>query len=252
MAKIKLSQIKAILARDLKLKYKRSIFGFAWSVLNPVAFLSIYLFVFSKVLKVDIQNYPLYLVTGMLPWLWISGSLVAGCNCIVNNGGLIRKIGVSPLVFPLTVILVESLNFVVLLPLVMLYSLYVGVAQGVTELLLVIPFFFLQVAILYPFVLILAVANAYVRDIEHILNIFLSIVFYLTPIVYTVQMVPREYSVFFQFNIIASNLDIWRTLLGYSRGDVASDLFLIFSALSIAAVLIFIIRKKINYVSDML
>ena len=103
--------LQTLVARNMKLRYKRSVMGFAWSLLNPLAQLLVFSFVFTTVLPLNIPNYTVFLFTGLLPWTWFSGGLIEATEAIVGNRELIRRPGFPTAVLPVITILSHLVHF---------------------------------------------------------------------------------------------------------------------------------------------
>src|SRR5678815_2710601 len=102
--------IWALAVKDLKLRYKRSVLGFLWALLNPALLMLVLSLVFSTILKQAIPNYPIFLLSVLLPWTFFSQSLSYATESIVGNGDLIKKVRVSKSVFPVAAVVANMIN----------------------------------------------------------------------------------------------------------------------------------------------
>ena len=186
--------------REIRGKYKRTALGQLWSLANPIAAILIYTFVFAFVFQLDapvgdpsgLENYALFLVCGLLPWLFFSRVLGQGVEIIVNNAGLIQKVYFPRVVLPLS--LTSAIFF----------SWMFEMAVLVAALLIVQAFFVLPlVPVVLAYMVVLAVfasgvamvasiINVYFRDMFYLTSVALQFWFYLTPILYPISLVETQ------------------------------------------------------------
>jgi ABC-type polysaccharide/polyol phosphate export permease len=178
-----------LVLRDLVQRYRGSALGFFWTLLNPILFMGVYTLVFSVYLRVDMRHYPLFLVSGMVPWLWFAGSIQQGTGSIVDGRMYVGKAAFAPIVLIFVPIISNLVNFLLTLPflifLVLVYHVGVG-APLVTLPLLIAIQFLLTVAVL----LFMATFNVFFRDLQQLTPIALMLLFYLIPIFYPFSAVP--------------------------------------------------------------
>jgi ABC-type polysaccharide/polyol phosphate export permease len=215
-----------LVLRDLVQRYRGSALGFFWTLLNPILFMGVYTLVFSVYLRVDMRHYPLFLVSGMVPWLWFAGSIQQGTGSIVDGRMYVGKAAFAPIVLIFVPILSNLVNFLLTLPflifLVLIYHVGVG-APLVTLPLLIAIQFLLTVAVL----LFMATFNVFFRDLQQLTPIALMLLFYLIPIFYPFSAVPPAWHAVVLANPFApialayQNLFYWNAwpdfnALGYS------------------------------------
>jgi ABC-2 type transport system permease protein len=185
--------------RELRSKYKRSILGWTWSMLNPLASMLIYTLVFAFFLKIEIPPgqpsglsiFALYLVCGLLPWNYLANGLLSGMESLISNANLIKKV-----YFPREVLVAATIASFLVSFLIEMGVLLVALLVAGNMVLPWLPPLIVIVAIQSVFVLglalLLSVLNVYFRDVRHLVAIALQMWFYLTPIVYPVTLVPRR------------------------------------------------------------
>jgi ABC-type polysaccharide/polyol phosphate export permease len=177
--------IQNMVLQELRVKYQRSILGFFWSLLNPLLMMATLSWVFSYLVK-DFKNYPLFLFAGMVPWGFLSGSLNESAFCIIINEGLIRKIYIPKLVFPIARVLTNLLTFV--LSLAAMYLLMLPMGAGLTPSIICLP---LVIGLFAVFALglslIVATANTFYRDCGHLVSVFLQAWYFATPILFPME-----------------------------------------------------------------
>jgi ABC-type polysaccharide/polyol phosphate export permease len=211
--------IWALALKELKIRYKRSILGFLWALLNPMLLMLVLTVVFSTMLPVQKPHYPIFLLSVLLPWTFFSQSLSYAAESIVGNGDLIKKVRVAKLVFPVAAVVSNMINLLLsFIPLLLIllvmghpfYWTWIYLPVAITALVLLTlgaTFFF-------------AAVNVYYRDVAHILQILLQVWFYLTPIIYSIEFVPEKYRIFFKLNPIVYVLNGFR--LGVYYGMLPS------------------------------
>lgn len=172
-----------MVGQELQVRYQRSVLGFVWTLLNPILMMTVMAIVFSQVLDLELKSYAIYLFAGMLPWSFLSGSLIDCSVCIIINEGLIRKIYLPKLIFPLVRVLINLTTFV--LSLSALFLLAKPLGAKFSWALLMVP---LAVALLAMFALglglIVATMNTFYRDCGHLVTVFLQAWYFATPIIY--------------------------------------------------------------------
>lgn len=184
--------IWALALKDLKIRYKRSVLGFMWALLNPALLMIVLTLVFSTIMKFPIPHYAIFLLSVLLPWTFFSQSLSYAVESIVMNGDLIKKVSIPKLVFPMAALVSNLINL--LLSLIPLAVLVVVMRHPfyATWLFLPVPLVALGIFTL-GMTFLFAAANVYYRDIAHILQVVLSAWFYLTPIIYPLDFLPEKY-----------------------------------------------------------
>ena len=181
--------ILLLVLRDLKVRYKRSALGMAWTLLNPLLQMGVYTLVFSVVMRVDQPDYPVYLMAGLLPWLLLS-SANACSHSLIANQGLIRKVAVPQAVYPLSVVASKLVDVLLsLVPLAIIAAL-MGRPPG-TSWLALVPAFVVVTAFTAGLALIFSSLTVFFHDFKHLLDITFQIWFYMTPIFYPARLVEE-------------------------------------------------------------
>ncbi len=188
--------VAMLVVRDLKARYRGTFLGYLWSLLNPLLLLAVYTAVFTLVIPARASlpvPYPLYLFTGLLPWLFVSGALLDASVVLLDNGPLLKKIVTAPEVFPAVTVLSHLVHHLLALPVLL-----AGMALAAMLGLMTFPW----TVLLLPIVLLLwVVASAglvlgvaalavHFRDIKDLLHNILNLVFFMTPIIYNLEAIP--------------------------------------------------------------
>jgi lipopolysaccharide transport system permease protein len=203
-----------LVIKDLKVRYKSRFLGYVWALANPLAFAFMYWLAFKFIMRMDMANYSLFLITGIFPWIWLSTGAVNGARSFVYNASLIRKANLWRPILPLSCVVQETVHFLFALPVIAAFLFFTGDLPLRASWLWQIPLLIaLQVAFAYPIALSLAVTSVYVRDIEFLVGIGFSLLFFATPMVYPITMVPEEYRGWFELNPLHALIDSWRSVL---------------------------------------
>jgi ABC-type polysaccharide/polyol phosphate export permease len=178
--------------RDLRAKYKGSLLGVAWSLAHPLMLTAIYLLVFSVLWKtIDIEHYPLYLLTGLAPWIFFSTSLQAAARSLLDMAELVKKVRFPRQLVAFSVVATQLVSFGVMLAILIVLNAAVRPETRDTVV-LAIPLAALFVALVAGLALAIACANVVLRDVEHLLSALLLPWFFLTPILYRLDDLPGE------------------------------------------------------------
>ena len=175
--------------RDLRLRYRGTYIGFLWTLLNPVVYMAIYTLVFGFMLNVGTQRYPIYLLAALVPWTWLSNSLSQGVTAIQDG-----RMYVGKTVFPTEAlvavpVLSNMINFFLSLPLLFIVEAIFRVHLGWS--LICLPLIVaIQCVLIYGILLIIATYNVFYRDIQQLIGLLLTFLFFVNPIFYTLGQVP--------------------------------------------------------------
>ncbi|MDE0801914.1 MAG: ABC transporter permease [Acidimicrobiales bacterium] len=206
--------------RELRGRYKRSVLGWGWSIINPVFNLIIYTVVFSLFLRVEppvgdpsgIHNYSLFLMCGLLPWLFVTNSVGGASGVLVANEGLITKVYFRRWTLPASVVL-ASLSSLAIELAVLAVALLIAGNMVLPWLIVVIPIMLLQAAFVLGLSLATSISNAYLRDVSHFVAIFLNAWFYATPILYPLEIIPGWAQQIQRLNPMFHFVDAYRAVL---------------------------------------
>jgi ABC-type polysaccharide/polyol phosphate export permease len=203
--------IGALVARDLKVRYRRSAIGLVWTMLQPLLMMLVFQVVFSSVFvfKTEVGNYPVYALAGLLFWNFFSQSIVASMNSLRSNAQLLKKLPVPKAVFPLATVIsgVVNLCFAV----VPLLLVLVVTGHPLTPAL-----FFLPVAIFLAALftlgagLLLSPLAVFFSDTVELIGVLLTAVMYMTPVIYPKEIVPEKYLWLVRYNPLRSILEVFR------------------------------------------
>ncbi|KXG78351.1 Teichoic acid translocation permease protein TagG [Fervidicola ferrireducens] len=203
--------LKNLVSKELRARYKGSILGFFWTFFNPLLMLIVYSFVFSFVMRSGIKNYAMFLFVALLPWNYLSSSILQGAASLVQNASLIKKVYFPREVLPLSVVLANLINYLlsllILMPALMLFKIRLTWALLAFPLVLLV-----ETVLVASLTLLVSVGNVYFRDLEHITGVFMTAWFFLTPVVYSADTVPPNAKKFFSLNPAAHIIEAYRDI----------------------------------------
>ena len=216
--------LEELTKREIKQRYKQSILGYAWVILNPLIQMIVMAFVFSKILRIANLGvpYPIFLYAGLLPWTLFSNSLMSSVNALVGNGGLLTKIYFPRQIFVQSTILAKIVDFFLASTVFILFMIFYRLPVNL-NVLWFIPIFIIQNFFTYGISLLAAAFNLFYRDIQYLLGLLLLVWMYLTPVIYPVEMFLPQYRFIFQLNPMAVFLNAYRqVILGGSSPNLVS------------------------------
>lgn len=238
--------------RDFSLRYKRSVLGIVWSLLVPLAQLVVLVFIFQSVVPLNIEAYPAFVFVALMPWAWFSTSVGSASSLFIANRDLMRQPDFSPLLLTLVNTLSNMLTYLVALPLVvgMLYFYHIAP----TPALLLLPVLLLLQALLTTGLsLIVATLNVFYRDVQHIVAVVLTLLFYLTPVFYRAQSVVERFSLIYTVSPLAALIAAYRAIFFYGTLPSWPSLtFVGLSGLALAAVGYLIFLWRAHEIVDLL
>ena len=204
--------LRELLVREIKLRYERSFLGVAWSILNPLAQILIFTFLFRFVFRLDIPNYPVFVFTGVLAWNWFRDGLMLTTSAMTSNRELIRQPGFPLPVLPVVTVVTPLIDLLAALPVLVLFLVLGG--GRLTAAILALP---LVMAVEFLLILglgyLLASVHVTFRDMRHVLGVGLMFLFYLTPVFYSADMIPEALQPLYNLNPMAHLIGAYRTIL---------------------------------------
>lgn len=213
-----------LINRDLKLRYKRSLLGIVWTLLNPLTELLVLLFIFRIVLPLNIPNYPSFLFAGILVYGWFQQSLFFAADAIVGNRDLVKQPGFPAAILPVAIVLSNLLHFLLALPILLLFLFFGGIHPSFTMFslpLLIAVQLILTLSLAY----VVAAAHVRFRDTQYLLKVFLQLFFYLSPIFYSASDVPARFKSLYHLNPMVFLIDAYRAVL--MRSEFPDYIFLL-------------------------
>ncbi|MFB3854953.1 MAG: ABC transporter permease [Vicinamibacterales bacterium] len=205
--------VAALAARDLQLRYKGSALGLAWSLMHPLIVAAVYFIAFRFFLRLQIPNYPLFLLTALLPWLFFASALGSATSAVTAHGQLVKKVAFPRGALPASAVAAQFVHFAVgyLVVVPALAAWQVGLAPT----LLAVPVLMICLALFTcGLAFLTATAQVYLRDTRHLVEVALQIWFWATPIVYSLEVADLErYRGWFRVNPLFPFISAFRSAL---------------------------------------
>lgn len=237
--------LKTNVKKDIRGKYKGSFLGVLWSFINPLLSVVVYAIVFRYIMRFNIDNYLIYLISGIIPWTFFTTAINSGMNSILFNADIIKKVYFPNVILPISGVTSCLVNFLISCIIIIIFAFFSDI--GISINLIWLP---LIILIQYIFTLgiafILSAVEIYVRDIEHIINFLISMLFYVTPILYTKDYVPQKFSFLLKINPLSYIIDAYHSVFYYKQAPNLFDLGIIGAISLVILVLGYLVFSKLQ------
>lgn len=237
----------AFVWRDVKVRYKQTLIGAAWTVLQPVLAMLVFTLVFGRLAKVSTGNtpYAVFVYCGLLPWQFFSQGLVRSGNSLVDNRYLVTKVSLPRIILPLAVILAGLPDFAVSLLALIGLMLCFGLSPG-PSILAVLPLLLLATATALGFGLFLSALNARFRDVGYAVPFIAQVWFLLTPVAYPESLIPAQWRLLYNLNPMAGVVEAVRwALLGHGASPwTAAFISLLSVSMLLASAILYFHRAQ--------
>lgn len=208
--------LKSNVRKEIRGKYKGSFLGVLWSFVNPLLMTLVYAIVFPFILRNSQNHYTTFIVIAILPWTWFTTSISQGTNCILMQGQILKKVYFPRIILPLSIVLSTLINFLISCLIILLFLLFSGI--GFSWYILLLPFIvIIQFILTLGIVLITSSIDIYIRDLEYIINFFISMLFYATPVLYSMDMFPKRVQMILHLNPMATIIESYRNIFFYQK-----------------------------------
>jgi lipopolysaccharide transport system permease protein len=238
--------VTVLTQKDLKVRYKSNILGYLWSIGHPLAFAFVFFIAFKVVMKIQIEGYALFLITGLFPWQWFANSVNFSPMVFLNNASIIKKINFPRNVLPLTTVLQDTIHFILSIPVIVLFLYLYHKSPSLSWLYGVPLLLIIQLLMIYGISLAISSINLFFRDLERLTSIFTSMLFYFTPIIYPETMIPERFRHLVNFNPLSPLMVSWRNL--FLKGTLETSALIVSFIYSIAVFLIgYLVYRKLSW-----
>lgn len=208
--------LKTNVKKDIRGKYKGSFLGVLWSFINPLLMTLVYAIVFPFILKSGPEHYTTFIVIAILPWNWFTTVISQGTFCIVGNADIIKKVYFPREILPLSSATSGLVNYIISVPIILIFLLVSGI--GFSWNILWLPLIALtQYLLTIGIILITSAINVYIRDAEYIINFFITMLFYATPVLYVTTLFPEKYRWILYLNPMTTIINSYRDIFYYQR-----------------------------------
>lgn len=209
--------IFSLVRKDLRGRYKGSVLGFLWTFINPLLQLVVYTIVFSHILRAGIDKYYLFLFVALVPWIFFQASIVGGSNSILAHQDLVKKIYFPREVIPISYVTSCLVNMLFSFIIIFMVVAFSGIKLKVLGILCLPLIMFVEYILALGFAMISSAVTVYFRDLEHILSIVSMAWMYLTPIMYSIDMIPENLRNIFMLNPMTPIVSAYRDVLYYGQ-----------------------------------
>ncbi|OGR55049.1 MAG: hypothetical protein A3I11_08510 [Elusimicrobia bacterium RIFCSPLOWO2_02_FULL_39_32] len=200
--------------KEITLKYKRTVLGIFWSLLNPIFSALVFMVAFKIFMRFKIENYTFFLLSALFPWNWFLSSITISARSLVDNVTLIKKVIFPRQYLIISVILAQLVHLFFSMPILFVFSLYSNhgisfLAWGIGIPLIIL----IQFVFTFGVSLIISISNTFYRDIEYLIAVLINLAFWMTPITYPMSSIPEKFRSLFLLNPLTSIMSVWRGLL---------------------------------------
>jgi len=229
--------LKNLVVRDLKVRYRNSVLGFIWSLLNPLLMMVVFTFVFTTLMpQGNFPDFPVFLLAALLPWNWCAAAVMGGTGSLVGNAHLIKKVFFPRELLPISVVLSSMINYLLALPVLFVlialihpgYETSVGLRPILGPSLLWLPLVIVtQFVFLSGLALFLSALNVFFRDTEVIMDVLVTAWFFLTPVVYRLENLAKSTEVIdwmYRLNPMAALIGAYRKILYFGEFGSIQDI----------------------------
>lgn len=208
--------LKTSIKKEFRGKYKKSFLGVLWSFINPLLQLLVYALVFPYIMRVQVENYTMFLVVVLIPWNFFSSTISQSTSIIIASTGIIKKVYFPRVILPIANVTSNLLNFVISSIIVIAALLISGI--GIGQSIIVFPLVLLiQYILSLAISLLLSSVTVYIRDLEYFINVLMMLWFYVTPVLYSIDMIPDKFKNILMLNPMTLIITSYREILYYKR-----------------------------------
>ena len=228
--------VATLAVRDLHSRYKGTTLGILWAVLQPLVLALVYTLAFRYVIRIAIPNYVLHLMAGLIPWLFVSSSISAGALSVTGQAQLVKKVAFPREVLPIATVVAQfslfALAYLIVVPALAAIQVGIGLA------LLALPVIMLLLGVFTGgLALMVSAAQVYARATRHLLDVALQVWFWVTPILYSFDLIPERFRIYFHLNPMTAFVEAHRVIvLDRTIPDARAFLVLVAWAVASAAI----------------
>lgn len=248
--------ISGSVKREFQSRYRNSLLGAAWTVLNPLAMIVVYTVIFSQVMRTRLPGtdnsfaYSIYLCAGVLTWGLFAEIVGRGQNVFLEHANLIKKISFPRICLPIIVVLNAGVNFAIIFGLFVLFLIFSGTFPGISFV-AIFPVLAIQILFAIGLGIVVGVLNVFFRDVGQFFAVLLQFWFWFTPVVYPVSILPHAVQPYLYWNPMAPLVGAYQDILVHGRWPQWSSLIvpgLLASLLCVWGMRLF--RKRVGEIVD--
>jgi ABC-type polysaccharide/polyol phosphate export permease len=201
--------LQQIIRQQLILRYRRTVFGYLWTLFNPLLMMSVTAIVFSTIFKMDLKSYAVFLFAGMIPFSFFSTSVTQSGQSLIGNEALIKKIYIPKLIFPLGICIALLIDSV--LSAVALFAIILAIGGNLTMTLFFIPVSYVLLFLFsFGIALVMTISTTYFRDLQHVVGILMQALLFLTPVFYKPEFLQGKVAWFIALNPLTPFVELFR------------------------------------------
>lgn len=208
--------LKTSIRKEFRGKYKKSFLGVLWSFINPLLQLLVYALVFPFIMRVQVENYTMFLIVALIPWNFFNATVCQSTSTIIASSGIIKKVYFPRAILPISNVTSNFLNFLIscIIIVVALFISGIGIGPSILYLPLIM---LLQYIFSLAISFILSSITVYIRDLEYFVSVLMMLWFYLTPVLYEINMIPPKFQAIFNLNPMVHIITAYRQILYYQQ-----------------------------------
>lgn len=204
--------LRTLVARDLKKKYSTSYLGYVWTLLEPTLLIAVYWAIFAHVVRLGVHHYVLFLAVGVLPFNWFRTCVNGGTDALTGNSKLISSINLPREIYPLSLVIVKTIEFLLTIPIILVVAALYGKAPSVSHVWLFFVALFIEFMLNLGLVLLFSAWTTLFNDLERALTSFLRLWFYLSPVLYPTGRVPGVGRQLYELNPLVGIIELQRAV----------------------------------------
>ena len=237
--------LKTNIKKEIRGKYKQSVLGVIWSFLNPLLQLAVYAIIFPIILKVQQENYVIFVCSALIPWTFFTTIVTQSTGVIIANGNILKKVYFPREILPISVVTSAAVNFLISTIIILIFVLCYG--MGITWHIVFYPLILIvQYLLSLGISFILSSTTVYFRDLEHFVGVAMMLLFYATPIVYSINTVDASYAKLLKLNPMCHIVEAYRSIFYHQAVPNLRNLAILFILSIILCVIGYKIFKKLE------
>ncbi len=237
--------LKTSIKKDVGGKYKNSFLGVIWSFINPLLQICVYAIVFPLIMRNKMENYTVFMVCGLIPWTFFSTVINRSSFVMIENGNILKKVYFPREILPISIVTSEAITFMISTLIIIGFVVATGV--GISAHILFYPLLLLaQYVLLIGISFIVSSITVYFRDLQHFIGVFLQLLFYGTPIVYSLETIPEQFRWILKLNPMTYIIEGYRDIFYYKQMPNLQEIFGIIGIGLVVIVIGYMIFNKLQ------
>jgi ABC-type polysaccharide/polyol phosphate export permease len=208
--------LKTSIKKEIRGKYKGSFLGVLWSFVNPLLMVLVYAIVFPYILRVQEENYLIFLIVAIIPWNFFTTVISQGTTTVLHNANIIKKVYFPREILPISVVTSGTINFLISCIIILIFVIFSGI--GISWHVILLPIILIiQYMFSLGIIFITSAIDIYIRDAEYIINFLIMMMFYGTPILYSTSMFPEKFRWILELNPMTHIIGAYRSIFYYHQ-----------------------------------